>query len=216
MGWFDKVTETVSSATNTVVNTVSSATTAVTETVIAVDKATLGPQLRQKETEILNEGINVVKEVDKVTLGPEWRQKEMEILNEGINVVKEVDKVTLGPETRELERTFIDTFSHQIIKDTGGYVTEGQKLYDTTSDIIGTNIGNAVSKVEEELYEEEQVIEQTVTGSIRKGSDFIKDIGGQIGNVGGLIEHESQKLLWDYLGNPLVIGAGIVGTILLL
>ena len=188
MGWFDTITETVSNVTNTVTETVSNATNAVTETVIAVDK---------------------------ITLGPETREFEREILNEGINVVQEVDKITLGPETREFERTFIDKLSHQLIKDAGGFVEEGKKSFDSTSDIIGKSIGSSVSKVEEELYEEEKIIEETITGTIRKGSDIVKNIGGQISNVGGLIENETQKVFWDYLGNPLVIGAGIVGLILL-
>ncbi len=118
-------------------------------------------------------------------------------------------------ETQE-QMKFVDNLSNQLIKDAGGYGEEGQKLYDTTSEIIGKNIGSAVSKVEEELYEGEKVIEETLSGGIRKGGDIVKDIGGQISNVGGLIQNESQKLFWDYLGNPLVIGTGIIGLILLL
>lgn len=189
MGWFDAVTETVSNATNAVTETVSNVTETVTQTINTGSKFA---------DDTVKEAQKELTEVEQTT-GTAISNLQKEVVEETQEQIK-----------------FVDNFSNQLIKDAGGYGEEGQKLYDTTSDIIGKNIGNAISKVEEELYEGEKVIEQTVTGGIRKGSDIVKDIGGQIGNVSGLIQNESQKLFWDYLGNPLVIGAGIVGVILLL
>ncbi len=191
MGWFDAVTETVSNVSNTVTETTSSVVNTVTETASSV----------------VNTGSKFADDTVKEA------QKEL------TNVEQTTGTVISGFQKEVIKEDpikFIDSFSHQIIKDAGGYGEEGEKLYDTTSDIIGKNIGEAVSKVEEELYEGEKVVEQTIGGAISKGSDIVKDIGGQISNVGGLIENESQKLFWDYLGNPIVVGAGIVGLILLL
>jgi len=190
MGWFDTITETVSNVSNTVTETTSSVVNTVTETTSSVVNA--GSKFAD----------DTVKEAQKELTNVE--QTTGTVIS---NFEKEVIK--------EDPIKFIDSFSHQIIKDTGGYVQEGEKIFESTSEIIGNTIGEAVSKVEEELYEGEKVVEQTIGGAISKGSDVVKDIGGQISNVGGLIENETQKVFWDYLGNPLVIGAGIVGLILL-
>ena len=190
MGWFDAVTETVSNVTNTVTETTSSVVNTVTETASSV----------------INTGSKFADDTVKEA------QKEL------TNVEQTTGTVISGFQKEIIKEDpikFIDKFSHQIIKDTGGYVQEGEKIIESTSEIIGNSIGQAVSKVEEELYEGEKVVEQTIGGAVSKGSDIVKDIGGQISNVGGLIENETQKVFWDYLGNPLVIGAGIVGLILL-
>jgi anion-transporting ArsA/GET3 family ATPase len=202
MGWFDSVTETVSNVTNTVTESASNVVNTVTETTSSVVNT-----VTETTGGIINTGSKFADDTVKEA------QKELTNVEQTTGtVISNFEKEVI----KEDPIKFIDSFSHQIIKDTGGYVEEGKKIFDSTSEIIGNSIGEAVSKVEEELYEGEKVVEQTIGGAISKGSDVVKDIGGQISNVGGLIENESQKLFWDYLGNPIVVGAGIVGLILLL
>lgn len=201
MGWFDTITETVSNVSNTVTESASNVVNTVTETTSSVVNT-----VTETAGGIINTGSKFADET--VTQA----QKEL------TNVEQTTGTVITGFQKEIIKEDpikFIDNFSHQIIKDTGGYVDDGMKIIESTSEIIGNSIGQAVSTVEEELYEGEKVVEQTIGGAISQGSDIVKDIGGQIANVGGLIENESQKLFWDYLGNPLIIGAGIVGLILL-